>query len=453
MRIVIDGAGEVGSHLAKLLLREGSEVTVIDFDDDRLAAISGSLDVEAIQGEPASVETLRNARIDKADLFISVVPYVAPEVNVLAAEIAKKLGAKKCLARIKDVEFLRSENRALLGELGVDMAFCPEKIAADEIVDIIRHSASTDTMDFAEGKLQVAAFRLGEDSPALDTTLVDFVRGIPAQTASLFRVIAIARDGDTNIPRFDSKFRYGDLVYIICKKEAVDSITALLGVHGTDISSVMILGGGTIGAMAAAKLSSRLDSVKVIEKERERCITLSETLPDEVQIISGDGRNPDFLAEESINDYDAFVALTGNDEANILSCVAAKKLGVQKTIAEVENIEYVKLAEEMGVDNVINKKLITAGRIFKFTLSDKTRFVRYMSGTDAEVMEYTVSEGSSITKGALKDIKFPEGAVIGGVMRDGEAFIAVGDTQIRPGDRVAVFALPSNAGKVDKFFK
>lgn len=453
MRIVIDGAGQVGSHLAKLLRREKAEVVVIDSDAKKLQNLTAYADVQAIAGDPVSMEAFEQAQVKKADLFIAVAPNVPQEVNILACQVAKKMGAAKVIARISSTQFTSPHGKALLKELGIDLAFYPEKIAAGEIVDIIRHNASADTMDFAGGKLQVAAFRLGEESDALDSTLVEFVRSIPTEAASSFRVIAISRDGKTIIPRFDTKFKYGDLVYTISKREAMSTVLELLGVKGFAISSVMVVGGGDKGSMAASKLSTVVKSVKVVEKDHERCINLTETLPGNVLIVNGDGRNPDFLNEEGVKDFDAFVALTGNDEANILACVAAKKAGVHRTIAEVENLEYIRFAEEMGVDNIINKKLLTAGRIFKFTLSDKARFVRYMSGTDAEVVEYTVSEKSAAIKGTLRDLTIPAEAVIGGVIRGTDAFIAVGDTQLQAGDHVAVFALPSAVAELDKFFK
>jgi len=187
--------------------------------------------------------------------------------------------------------------------------------------------------------------------------------------------------------------------------------------------------------------------------DKDRCHELSEKLPDEVEIVLGDGRNSEVLIDEGIHNYDVFVALTGEDETNVLSCVVAKKLGVARTVAEVENLEYTRLAEEMGIDSVINKKLITASRIFKFTLSGRARFVKYMSGTKAEVIEYTVSPSSAITKAPLKEIEFPKGAIIGGVIRGTDSFIAVGDTRIEPYDKVAIFALPDTVKEIDRFFK
>ena len=233
----------------------------------------------------------------------------------------------------------------------------------------------------------------------------------------------------------------------------MDMLMKYIGKRNIEVNSVMILGGSPIGEMVARQLSRQLDSVKLIEMNKEKCLDMSEKLPSNVIVVNGDGRNSDTLLEESIRDYDAFVAVTNSSETNILACVAAKSLGVPRTIAEVENIEYIRLAESMGVDAVINKKLITAGRIFKFTLSNKVRFIKYMSGTNAEVLEYIVAPDTKITKVPLKDMGFPRNAIIGGIIRGNESFIAVGDTQIQAYDRVAVFALPEVVKEVDKFFR
>lgn len=233
----------------------------------------------------------------------------------------------------------------------------------------------------------------------------------------------------------------------------MDMLMKYLGKKNIEVDRVMILGGSPIGEMVARQLAKQIDSVKLIEMNKEKCLDLSEELPGNVIVVNGDGRNSDMLLEENIREYDAFVAVTNSSETNILACVAAKSLGVERTIAEVENIEYIKLAESMGVDAVINKKLITAGRIFKFTLSSKVRFIKYMSGTNAEVLEYIVAPDTEITKRPLKDMGFPANAIIGGVIRGNESFIAVGDTQINAYDRVAVFALPQAVKEVDKFFK
>ena len=453
MKIVIEGAGEVGSHLAKMLRAEANEVTVIDDSSARIDALSSYADVETVLGNPSSIQVLRDAGVGRADLFIAVYPLAAQEINIVGALLAKQLGAAKVIARVNDEDYLNAENRLIFKELGIELMFYPEKIAVDEIVAFLKHNSTAETMDFARGRLQMAVFKLTEDSPVLDLKLLEFIKDTTPEELKQFRIIAISREEKTIIPKLETKFLYGDLVFTISTREGVAPLYRHFGKTNVSIGSVFILGGGPIGEMLARSLNRSGLKVKIVENDKDRCIELSEKLPDTVHIINGDGRNSDFLYEEGIQQYDAFVALTGNDESNVLSCVVAKKFGVPRTIAEVENIEYIHIAEEMGVDNVINKKLITAGRIFKFTLSGKARFVRYMTGTNAEVIEYTVAPGAAITAAPIKDIDFPRNAIIGGVIRGNEAFIAVGDTQIQPYDRVAIFALPETIREIDRFFK
>lgn len=452
MKIVIEGAGEVGSHLAKMLSQEANDITVIDSDPGRLAQLNAIADVVTMEGSPSSIKVMKEAEVQRADLFISVVPSAPQDVNIVSALLARNLGAKRVTARIDDEEFLTSENRLMFKQMGIELMFYPEKLAADEIVGLLKHSASTDSMDFAHGKLQIEVFKLEEDSPLLDMKLSEFA-AVLSTSELQFRVIAISRSGETLIPKPETKFLYHDLVFIIAKRDGILRLMKFLGKSNIEVDRVMILGGSRIGELVAWQLSGQIGTVKIIEKDKERGMELSEKLPDNVAVITGDGRNSDVLLDEGIRDYDAFVALTGSDEANVLSCVMAKRFGVGRVIAEVENIEYIRLAEEMGVDAVINKKLITAGRLFKFTLSGKARMVKYMSGTSAEVLEYTVAPGSAITKGSLKDIDFPRDAVIGGVIRGSESIIGVGSTVIEPYDRVAVFALASAVSEVDKLFR
>lgn len=454
MKIIIEGAGEVGSHLAKMLSHEANDITVVDTDAERLSKLSATADVITIQGDPSSVDILKKAGAASADLLIAVNPFVPQSINIVSSLLAKKLGTRRVTARIDDESYLAVENKLMFKDMGIDLMFYPEKIACDETIELLKHSSTSDSMDFARGKLQLSVFKVDEDSPILDMNVAEFTSKFSSvNSEAQFRIIAISRRDETIIPRFDTRFKYFDHIYIISTREGMKSVMRFLGKTDVEINSVMILGGGQIGSMVAEALSKTVEDVKIIEMSKERSIALAEKLPETVNIVNGDGRNSDLLVEESIKSYDAFVAVTGNDEANILASVVAKKFGVSRVIAEVENIEYLRLAEEMGVDAVINKKLLTAGRIFKFTLSDKVRFVKYMNGTDAEVLEYTVAPGSKITKEMLKDTDFPSNAIIGGVIRGSDAFIAIGSTHIEPYDRVAVFALPDAVKEVDRFFK
>ena len=452
MKIIIAGAGEVGSHLAKMLSNEANDITVIDVRQDRLDSLSSIADIVTVEGNPSTIHTLQAAGVANADLFIAVNPSDSQDVNIVSAMLAKKLGSKKVTARINTEEYLSYENKTLFTEMGIDLLFYPEKIAAGEIMDLLQRTASTDSMDFARGKLQMAVFKLEEESPLLGMNMVEF-SALAAEDGLNYRVVAIARKNQTIIPKFDTKFKYHDLVFIISKREGMDNLMKYIGKKNIEVNKLMILGGSPIGEMVAKQMAKQLDTIKLIEMNKEKCLDLSEKLPGNVIVVNGDGRNSDMLQEESIRDFDAFVAVTNSSETNILACVAAKSLGVARTIAEVENIEYIRLAESMGVDAVINKKLITAGRIFKFTLSNKVRFIKYMSGTNAEILEFIVAPDTKITNVPLKDMGFPHNAIIGGIIRGNESFIAVGDTHIQAYDRVAVFALPEAVKEVDKFFR
>ena len=452
MKIVIAGAGEVGSHLAKMLSNESNDITVIDMDQKRLDALSANADIVTVEGNPSTIRTLQEARVGDADLFIAVNPSDSQDVNIVSAILAKKLGSKKVTARINNEEYLTYENKNLFTEMGIDLMFYPEKIAAGEIADLLKRTASTDSMDFARGKLQMAVFKLEEESSLLGMNMLEFSQ-LAAEEGMKYRVVAISRNNQTIIPKFDTKFKYHDLVFIISKREGMDMLMKYIGKKNIEVNSLMILGGSPTGEMVAKQMAKEFDTVKLIDINKDKCLALAERLPNNVIVVNGDGRNSDMLIEESIKDFDAFVAVTNSSETNILACVAAKSLGVARTIAEVENIEYIRLAESMGVDAVINKKLITAGRIFKFTLSNKVRFIKYMSGTNAEILEFIVAPDTKITKVPLKDMGFPRNAIIGGIIRGNESFIAVGDTQIQAYDRVAVFALPEAVKEVDKFFR
>ena len=452
MKIVIAGAGEVGSHLAKMLNNEANEITVIDSRQERLDALSAVSDVITVEGNPSAIQVLKEAGADHADLFIAVNPSESQDVNIVSAMLAKKLGSKKVTARINNEEYLSFENKYIFTEMGIDLLFYPEKIAAGEISDLLKRTATTESLEFARGKLQIAVFKLEEDSQLLGMNMAEF-SAVAAAEGQAFRVVAITRKDQTIIPTFDTKFKYHDLVFIISTRDGMNMLMRYIGKQDIHVKNLMILGGSPIGEMLATQLCKQMDSIKLIEMNKAKCLDLSAKLPANVTVVNGDGRNSDLLLEESIREYEAFVAVTNNSETNILACVAAKNLGVERTIAEVENLEYIKLAERMGVDAVVNKKLITAGRIFKFTLSNKVRFIKYMSGTNAEVLEYIVAPDTAITKKTLKDMHFPKGAIIGGIIRGNESFIAVGDTQIQAYDRVAVFSLPEVVKEVDKFFK
>lgn len=448
MKIIIAGAGEIGSHLAKMLSKEANDLTIIDSDESRLEKLQDIADVITIFGKPTSIDTLKRAGAEDADLFIAVSPAQDQDVNIISALLAKKMGSKKVTARINNEEYMEHENKLLFTELGIDLLFYPEKIASYEIADLLKQTCTTEFMEFARGLLQMVVFRLENGAPLINKSISD----ISSFTGkSQYKAVAISRNSKTIIPTPETKLQENDLVFVICTKDGVKEAMGFSGKNEIEIKNLFIVGGGKIGEMLAKKMQDNTDSIKIVEQKKATCEYLAETL-NKVLVINGDGRNTDLLLEEDVKNYDAFVAVTSNSETNILSCVAAKKMGVPKTIAEVENIEYIKLAEGMGVDAVINKKLITAGRIFRFTLSNKVRSIKCLNGSDAEVLEFIVNPSSAITKHCVKDLHFPKEAIISGIIRGNESFIATDDTIIKPYDRVVVLALPEVLAKVNKFF-
>jgi trk system potassium uptake protein TrkA len=448
MKIIIAGAGEVGSHLAKMLSNEYHDLTIIDNDEARLNRVSESADVVTIFGSPTSITTLSKAGAASADLFIAVSPAQEQDVNIISSLLAKKMGSTRVTARINNDEYLENDNKILFTEMGIDLLFYPEKIASHEIIDLLKQTGTSEFMDFSGGKLQLIAFRLDDGAPLIDKTIGELSS---SNEEPLYRAVAVAREGQTIIPRRDTKFKEHDLVFVISKRTGVHEVMAYSGKNNINVRRLMIVGGGRIGEMVAKKLENSVDYIKLIELRKERCELLNEKLS-KTLVINGDARNTDLLIEEDVNEFDAFVAVTSSSETNILSCVMAKKMGVAKTIAEVENIEYIKLAENMGVDAVINKRLITASRIFRFTLSNKVQSIKCLNGSDAEILEFIVNPNSLITKDKIRNLGFPKDAIIGGIIRGNHSYIALGDTEIKAYDRVVVFALPSALKKVNKFF-
>lgn len=447
MRIIVAGAGEIGSHLAKMLSMEYHEITVISPDEESLERISGESDIITVEGISSSIDTLVKAGVRNADLFIAVNPDSEQDINIVSSVLAKKLGAKKVTARINNEEYQKNENRILFTDLGIDSLFYPEKIAATEIVNLLKQNTASEFMNYSHGKLQLIVYKLEECSPMVDRTVAE----LRERTQNLFRSVAISRDNKTIIPKSATRFKVGDVVYLVSKKEGMEQALSLSGKSKVSVRNLMILGGGRIGEMVAKAMEKQVENIKLIDIDPEKCAHLSEVL-DKTLVINGDGRNSDLLMEEGLKDMEAFIAVTSSSETNILSCVVAKRMGISKVIAEVENFEYIKLAEEMGVDSVINKKLITAGKIFRFTLSNKVRSIKVLNGTDAVVLEFIVNTNSKITTGKLKDLHFPEEAIIGGYVRGNESFIADSESTIRPYDQVVVFANPEAVDKVDKFF-
>ncbi|HUW07792.1 MAG TPA: Trk system potassium transporter TrkA [Williamwhitmania sp.] len=445
MNIIVAGAGEVGVHLAKMLSNEYHDIVIIDSNDDLLRLLDSNADVTTVNGSATNISTLMEAGIKKADLFIAVTHY--EETNIIAAVLGKRLGAKKVIARIDNYEYLEPNNKEIFLNLGIDYLFYPEKIAAREIIGLLGQTSSTEYVDFSNGKLSLIVFKLEEGAPVVDKTLLQATHD---NERLEYRAVAISREGETIIPRGNDQFQSGDLVYVISNQSGIKEMQKYSGKTNIDVNNLMILGGSRIGVRVAKELENHAN-IKLVEVDKDKSIRLAEILQNTL-VINGDGGNTDLLLEEGLRNMDAFVAVTGNSETNILSCMLAKRMGVKKTIAEIENLDYIKLAESVGIDTVINKKLITASRIFRFTMSTDVQAIKCLTGSEAEVLEFIVKPGAAVTKGPVKHINFPKDAIIGGVVRGDVAFIAKGITEIKAYDRVVVFALPSAINKIGKYF-
>jgi len=445
MRIVIAGAGEVGTHLAKMLSNEHHEIVIIDPEESRLKPIDSNLDVLTIHGSATSVDILSDTLGKKTDLFIAVAH--SEDTNITSAILAKRLGAIKTIARIDNREYLEHKTREFFKSLGIDSLVYPELIAAKEVLGLLHETGTTEFMEFSGGILALYVQKLDQNAPVVNRTLREIYF---SPEFSQYRAVAIKRNDETIIPTGEEVFKDGDMVYVVSTREGIQEMMKFSGKVNFVAKKILILGGSRIGRKVAQHLQNDCN-IKLIEQDHEKCIDLADELEDTL-IINGDGRNADLLIEEGIAKMDAFVAVTGNSETNILSCLLAKKLGVKKTIAEVENVEYINLAENSGIDTIINKKISAASRIFRHTTNPNVTQVKCMTGTDAEVLEYKVPEGAKITAGKLREINFPKGAIIGGGTRGGKPFIATGDTIIQPNDRIVVFTLPQAFEKMSKFF-
>ncbi len=445
MKIVIVGAGEVGSHLARMLSGTGHDITVVDSNVKQLDDISDVADVVTIEGDPATFATLKKASVRKADLLIAV--HQEENINILSAMFGKQLGAKKSIARIDNNEDLEPNNKEIFINMGIDYLFYPEKTAAREVINLLSHTSTTEYVDFSGGKMSLVVFKLAPNSPLVGRTMLEIS---PDPLAIYYRIVAIAREEETIIPHGGDRVIEGDTLYVVTSQEHVLEVQELSGTSNVEINNMMILGGSRIGVQIAMALQDHMD-IKMVEYNPEEAYRLAELL-DKTLIINADGRNIDAMMEEGINNMDAFVAVTSRSETNILTAMLAKKMGVKKVIAEVENLNYIALAESVGIDTVINKKLLTASNIFRFTMNTDVQTVKCLTGTEAEALEFIVKPNSPATRAKVRDLGFPADATIGGILRDDRVHMAVGDTQIAAYDRVVIFAKPKAKSLVGKFF-
>ncbi|CDA76564.1 trkA N-terminal domain protein [Bacteroides sp. CAG:530] len=445
MKIIIAGAGAVGTHLAKLLSREKQDIILMDEDEEKLGRMGNNFDLMTVNVSPTSISGLKEAGVAGADLFIAVTPNESQ--NMTACMLATNLGAKKTVARIDNYEYLLPKNKEFFAKLGVDSLIYPEMLAAKDIVDAVKMSWIRQWWEFAGGALVLLGTKMRETAEILDVPLYELGgRNIP------FHIVAIKRGNETIIPRGDDTIRLHDIVYFTTTKKYIPYIRKIAGKENyADIRNIIIMGGSRI-AVRTVQILPEYMRTKIIENDINRCNRLSELVDDDVMIINGDGRDIELLTEEGIKNTEAFVALTGSSETNILACLAAKRMGVTKTVAEVENIDYISMAESLDIGTVINKKFIAASHIYQMMLDADVSNVKCLTFANADVAEFTVKQGARITRSQIKDMGLPKGATIGGLIRNGEGILVTGNTLIQENDHVVVFCLGMMIKKLERFF-
>lgn len=444
MRIIIAGAGNVGTHLAKLLSGENQDITLLDEDEEKLNKLDSNFDLLTVVASPVSISDLKDAGADKADLFVAVTPEESR--NLISCQFAHHLGAKKTVARIDNYEYLLPKNKELFVQSGVDSLIYPELLAAKDIVDGMKLSWIRQWWEFAGGALIMMGIKIRDNAEILDVPLYSLGTDLP------YHIVAILREGETIIPGGNDTVKAGDLVYFMSMKRHIPYIRKIAGKQELpDVRDVIIMGGSRI-AVRASQMAPEYMNLKIIESDLNRCNRLTELVDDKVMIINGDGRDLSLLASEGISHTEAFVALTDSSETNILACLAAKRLGVTKTIAEVENIDYINMAEKLDIGTVINKKKIAASHIYQMMLDADVSNVKCLTFANADVAEFNVKAGSKITRSQVKDIKFPRGVTIGGLIRDKEAILVSGNTKIIENDHVVVFCLEGMIKSIEKYF-
>ncbi|MDR1645035.1 MAG: Trk system potassium transporter TrkA [Tannerellaceae bacterium] len=444
MKIVIAGAGETGAHLAKMLSKERQDIVLMDPDEERLQFPASGEEILTMTGSPTSFHDLKQAGVGKAGLFVSVT--TEESTNITACILAARLGAHKTFARINNYEYLLPKNRELFENLGITSMIYPEKLAAEEIVTAINRPWTRQYWELVGGALALIGVKIRANSRLVNTRLLE----IPSEN-KLYHIVAIKHENELCIPNRDSLIEAGDILFFTTTKEHVKDVQLHAGKGNPEVKKVFIMGASRIALRTCQLLPGHI-RVKLIEKDKEKSHRIAEVVPGNVLTIHGDGRDMDLLVQEGIKDAQAFVALTENESTNILACLNAKRFGVIKTIAEIENLDYIPLAETMDIGAVINKKLIAAGHIYQFLLDGDVSNVKILAFANANVAELTARPDSKITRKPVKDLHLPNDLTLGGLIRDGQPVIVKGDTHVQAGDQVIVFCMDTAMRKLEDLF-
>ena len=449
MKIIIAGAGAVGTHLAQLLSRDDQDIVVIDESQEKTEMLtdSGSYDLMTINSSPSSIGTMKSAGVQHADLFIAVTPDEAR--NITCCMLAHTLGARKTVARVDNAEYVQPQYVEMFGRMGIDSLIYPEVLAAQEILEGLMHSWVRQYWEIHNGALIMMGIKLREGARIFDIPLREL-----CPPDAPYHIVTIKRDDQTIIPGGADVLQLGDIAYFVTTRKHTSLIRELVGKEDyPDVKRVMIMGGGRISVQLARKKPDWL-SMKIVERNEERCYQLNELLEnDDIVVIHGDGRDTGTLVDEGIRKYQAFAALTPETETNILACLAAKRLGVRKTVALVENMDYVNMAEKLDIGTIINKKAIAASHIHQLMLNADVTTMKSLTIANADVAEFVAQEGSPITGRLIREQRFPHGVSLGGLIREGIGMSVNGNTRIQAGDSVVVFATDGQIKKMDCFFR
>ncbi len=446
MKIIIAGAGAVGFHLAELLAKENQDITVIDIKNKVLMHMATHLDVMTIKGDATSIEVLHEANVNKADLFIAVT--TSESSNLLMAILAKQAGAKKTIARVNNPEYFEPAQLESFERLGVNSLISPILLAAQEVAQLLEQGSCTDIVNFEDGKISVVGFTLDNTCPLINRTIFEIDQ---ANSDFDFRGVSILRGYETIIPRGNTVLQKGDHLYIAAEQKNIDKALSFAGKQIKPIKRVMIIGGTRL-ALQTAKLLEKKYEVIVVVSDEERAKIFVEQLHHSL-IIHADSSNVEALKEEGLQRMDAFIALAPNSETNIITSLMAEELGVYKTIALVENVNYTHISKNIGVDTIINKKLIAANKIFRFIRRGKVKEIISLKGVDAEVIEFELHKKNRLLKYPIRDLHLPTKSIIAGVIRGNKSFIPDGDFRFELNDKVIVFAQPEAIHQVEEIFK
>ncbi len=449
MKIIIAGAGAVGTHLAQLLSKDDHDIVVIDESSDKTDMLteSGNYDLMTINLPPTSIAALKEAGVQHAQLFIAVTPDESRNLN--CCMLAHTLGAKKTVARVDNAEYVQQQYRDIFSNMGIDSLIYPEMLASQEIIEGLHHSWVRQYWEIHNGALIMMGIKLRETAKILDIPLREL-----CPPDAPYHIVTIKRDYSTIIPGGNDMLRLGDIAYFITTRKHASLIRQLVGKEEyPDVKNVMVMGGGRISVQLAHNKPDWI-SMRIVEQSEERCLQLNDLLEnDDIVVIHGDGRDTGTLVDEGIKKCQAFAALTPETETNILACLAAKRLGVRKTVALVENMDYVNMAEKLDIGTIINKKVIAASHIYQMMLDADVTTMKSLTIANADVAEFLALEGSLITQRPIREQRLPQGVALGGLIRDRIGMPINGSTIVQPGDSVVVFAIDGLVKKMDRFFR